>query len=707
MNADVETQAIDAIRVLAMDAVQQAGDGHPGTAMALAPLGYLLWTRYRRHNPSDPRWFGRDRFVLSCGHAAILQYSLLYLTGYDLSLDDLKHLRQWGSRTPGHPEVGLTPGVEATTGPLSEGLGQAVGMAMAQRYLSRRFDRPGHTLFDHRIYVICSDGDLMEGLSHEAASLAGHLKLGQLVCFYDDNHITIEGDTALAYSDDVPKRFEAYHWHVQTVPDVNDLAALSRAIEAAQADPRPSMICLRTHIAFPAPDAQDKASSHGAPLGKEEIAKTKDVLGWPQEPFFVPRAALDRTREVMARGKAQQAEWEAKLAAFKQAFPKEAAELDRCLSGKLPEGWETGLPTFESGTQVATRAAGGKVLAALYQRIPNLIGGSGDLGPSTETLAKELPAFNDAEGVPRNVHYGIREHAAGAASLGMALHGGVVPFCATFLTFSDFMRPAMRLACISEAPVRYVFTHDSIGLGGDGPTHQPVEQLASLRAMPGLTVIRPADANETREAWIAALRCPGPAMLVLTRQKVPVLGGSGIASAEGVHRGAYVLAEAEGGTPEVLLIASGSEVHLALEARELLARKVVRARVVSMPSWELFEAQSETYRHQVLPPEIRARVAVEAASPFGWERYVGELGATVAVPHYGASAPGDVVMEQFGFTALNVANHAEATLNRVRKADRVLVGARSPGGEHALTESPESSGPAGIGQPGSNRGTGR
>jgi transketolase len=658
----IERLSIDTIRGLAMDAVEKANSGHPGTAMALAPLGYLLYTRFLRHNPADPSWPGRDRFVLSNGHACILQYSLLFLTGYGLSLDDLKAFRQWDSSTPGHPELGVTPGIELTTGPLGQGFANSVGMAMAADYLSRRFDREDHRLFDQRIVTICSDGDLMEGLSHEAASLAGHLKLGRLIVLHDDNRITIEGPTSLAFTEDVLKRFDAYGWHTQALEDAEDLAAMGKALETARRDPRPSLIRVRSHIAHPAPNAHDTAAAHGAPLGEKEVRATKEVLGFPpDEAFHVPPEVLAHCGDARARGEKMQAEWEERLRAYRMAFPDDAAELERCLAGELPEGWNKELPKFEASPKgMATRASAGKVLAALMERIPNLVGGSADLSPSTATLQPKLGTFGDAEGIPRNVHFGVREHAMGAILTGMALHGGVIPFGATFLIFSDYMRPAIRLAALQERRAIYVFTHDSIGLGEDGPTHQPIEHLASLRAIPNLTLIRPADANEARHAWIAALEREGPTALVLSRQSVPTL-----------DRRELGPAEANFGAPEVILMASGSEVAVALEARSRLEAQGVPTRVVSMPSWALFEEQERKYRDHVLPPSVKARVAVEAASPMGWRRWVGDLGEVVGIDVFGASAPSAVNMEKYGFTPEHVAHRATLALGRAKAAARV------------------------------------
>lgn len=670
--SQIDTLSIDTVRALAMDAVQQANSGHPGTAMALAPLSYLLYTRFLRHNPADPAWAGRDRFILSPGHACMLQYSMLFLTGYDISLEDLQNFRQWNSKTPGHPEVGQTPGVEVTTGPLGQGFANGVGMALAAEHLAQRFHQPGNELFDHHIYAICSDGDLMEGVSHEAASLAGHLKLGRLIYFFDDNHITIEGPTELSINEDVTARFDVYGWHTQAVEDAEDLAALSAAIEQAQNDPRPSLIRVRSHIAHPAPNAVDTAAAHGAPLGDEEVAATKEVMGWPKDELFrVPSDTLAHCRQAQERGKQLQEAWETKRATFAETSPELAAELDRCLAGELPEGWDRGLPQFEASPKgMATRVSAGKVLMALMDRLPNIVGGSADLAPSTKTLHHKKGTFgkDDGKGFPQNIHFGVREHAMAAICSGMSLHGGVIPFGATFLIFSDYMRPAMRLAALMEQKTLFVFTHDSIGLGEDGPTHQPIEHLASLRAMPNMTVIRPADANESRHAWIAALNAEGPVSLVLSRQDVPTFDRNEVNDAAGVERGAYILKDADLGDPEVIFIASGSEVQVAMEARSRLEVDGTPTRVVSMPSWELFEEQERSYRDKVLPPSVRARVAVEAASPFGWERWVGREGYIAGIETFGASAPGAVNMEKFGFDPELLARRALQVLNRVKSS---------------------------------------
>ena len=649
---DLDLLAINTVRTLSMDAVQKADSGHPGTPMALAPLAYVLWTRHMRYDPRDPAWPDRDRFVLSAGHASMLLYSALYLTGYDLSLDDLKQFRQWGSKTPGHPEHGETAGVETTTGPLGQGIGNAVGMAVAESHLAAVFNRPGHAIVDHYTWFICGDGDLMEGISHEAASFAGHARLGKLIGFYDDNKITIDGPTDLAYSDDAGKRFEAYGWHVQHVADVNDLPALDRAIDAAKAvTDRPSMIVVRSHIGYGSPK-QDTNKAHGEPLGVQAIGVTKTALGWPsQEAFFVPDEALAHWREAGARGRTDRDAWAGRQAAYAKAFPEAAAEFDRRIRGDAPVGWESAIPTFtpENGA-VASRAASGKVLNALAPRVPELIGGSADLSPSTLTTLDGAGVFSPETPAGRNVHFGIREHGMGAIMNGMALHGGVLPFGATFLIFSDYMRPAIRLAALMHQHVIYVFTHDSIGLGEDGPTHQPIEQLSTLRAIPNMTLIRPADATETAEAWRAALaHRGGPVALVLSRQKLPFIDRTKYGSAAGVARGGYVLADAAGGAPQVVLIASGSEVGLIMEAQQRLAAQGVRARVVSMPSSDLFARQSREYRDEVLPPGIR-RVAVEAGSPMSWYRWVGTDGAVVGLERFGASAPAPRLFQELGLT---------------------------------------------------------
>jgi transketolase len=663
-SADLDQLCVNAARTLAMDAVQRANSGHPGAPMALAPLCYVLWTKHLRHNPANPSWPGRDRFVLSAGHASMLIYSLLHLTGYDLPLEELANFRQWGSRTPGHPEYGLTPGVETTTGPLGQGLGNAVGMALGQAHLAAVFARPGHDVLDHRTFFLASDGDLMEGISHEAASLAGHLRLGSLIGYYDDNRITIDGSTSLTYSDDVASRFEAYGWQILKVEDGNDLGAIDDATGAACGEMgRPSLIIVRTHIAYGSPNKQDTAGAHGAPLGEEEVKLTKQNLGWPhEEPFSVPDEALQQWRSCVSRGAELEAAWNDDLRRYAEAHPDLARELERRLSGELPHGWEAQLPAFgpDDGA-LATRAASGKVLNALAAELPELVGGSADLSPSNNTLIAAAPALAPDELAGRNVHFGIREHAMGAVLNGMALHGGLRPYGGTFLVFSDYMRPSIRLAAMMGLDVVYVFTHDSIGLGEDGPTHQPIEMLASLRAIPNLTVVRPADASETVEAWrLAVGRRDGPVALVLTRQKVPVLDRSLLAPADGLAQGGYVLADAPDGRPAAVILASGSEVSLALEARQLLAADGLEVRVVSMPSMELFAAQPQSYREEVLPPGLAARLAVEAAHPQPWYRWVGDSGEVMGIERFGASAPYQRLFREFGFTADAVAERVRA-----------------------------------------------
>jgi transketolase len=657
--------SIDTIRALSMDGVQAANSGHPGTPMALAPLAYEIWHEHLRHDPADPSWPDRDRFVLSCGHASMLLYSMLHLTGYDLPLEELRNFRQWGSRTPGHPEHGLTPGVETTTGPLGQGFSNAVGMALAERHLAAVYNRPGHEVVDHHTYVVCSDGDLMEGVASEAASLAGHLGLGKLVAFWDDNRITIEGETDLAFSEDVLARFEAYGWHTARVEDVNDLAAIRAAIEDAKADPRPSMIGVRSVIGYGSPAKAGSADAHGSPLGPDEVAATKRALGLPaDETFRVPEEVRRHMGEARDRGGALNREWRERFDAYAAAHPAAAAELSAALRGELPEGWDAELPRWSAGdAPVATRKASGAVLNALADRVPWLMGGSADLAPSTKTIMDGEGHFEADSPEGRNMHFGVREHAMGGILNGMALHGGVRPYGATFLIFSDYMRPSIRLAALMEQPTIYVFTHDSIGLGEDGPTHQPIEQLIALRAIPGLVDLRPADANETREAWRVALEHrDGPVFLALTRQGLPNLDRDRFAPAEGVRRGAYILADPEDGAPDVILIATGSEVAVAVEVMERLAADGVRARVVSMPSWALFSAQPQEYRDEVLPPSVTARVAVEAGATVGWHRWVGSDGDVVGIDRFGASAPAKTLFREFGFSADAVADRARRLL---------------------------------------------
>jgi transketolase len=658
---ELEQLCINTIRTLAMDGVQKANSGHPGTAMALAPLTYLLWTRHLHYNPKNPAWLNRDRFILSAGHASMLLYSMLYLSGYDLDLEDLKNFRQWGSRTPGHPEYHETPGIETTTGPLGQGVANGVGMAIAQRFQASRYNRPGHTVLDHYIYAIAGDGDLMEGVSAEAASVAGHLKLGQLIYFYDDNNITIEGNTSLAISEDTGKRFESYGWHVQRVANVNDLDALDTAIEAAKADKRPSLIIVRSVIGYGSPNKQGNHETHGAPLGAEEVVLTKRNLGWPsEEPFFVPEEALNFYRQAGERGAALEQEWQDRYDVFASENPKLATRWQSELRGELPEGWDSDLPTFKTGEALASRVASGKTLNAIASRLPNLIGGSADLAPSNNTNMKGLGDFGPSE-AGRNMHFGIREHAMGSILNGMSQYGGLIPFGATFLIFSDYMRPPIRLAALMKLKTIYVYTHDSIGLGEDGPTHQPVEQLAALRAIPGLTVLRPGDANETVEAWRVAITHGGPVAMAFSRHNLPTLDRGELASARNVEKGAYVLLDSKG-TPQVILLASGSELSLAVDAAKQLSAEGIAVRVVSVPSWELFEEQSVEYKESVLPKSVRARVAIEAGTSFGWERYIGLDGATVTIDHFGASAPAKILFQQFGFTVENIIAKAKQVL---------------------------------------------
>jgi transketolase len=684
MQENLDELCVNTIRMLSVDAVEKAKSGHPGAPMGLAPAAYVLWTRVLKYNPKNPQWPDRDRFVLSAGHASILLYSMLYLTGYeDISLDQIKQFRQWGSRTPGHPERELASGIETTTGPLGQGFGNGVGMAIAEAFLGARYNRPGFPIFDHHTYGIVSDGDLMEGVAAEAASLAGHLQLGKLIYLYDNNRISLAASTDLTFTEDVAKRFEAYGWHTQSVNDGNDLAGLESALRAARDEnDRPSLILVRTHIGYGAPGKQDTFEAHGSPLGPEETKKTKEKLNWPAEPaFYIPDAALAVFREAVGRGAKGEAEWREKFSAYRQSFPDLARELDGLLRGELPEGWDAAIPEFPADPKgLATRAASGKVLNAIAPRLPVLIGGSADLNPSTYTAMAQLGDFQSPKrdfrtsqglsGGPcdysgRNLHFGVREHAMAAAINGMAAHGGVIPFGSTFLIFSDYMRPSIRLAALMELGVIYVFTHDSIGVGEDGPTHQPVEQLPALRAIPRLIVIRPGDANETAVAWRVAIESRShPVALVLSRQNVPTLDRSNLTSALGVKRGGYVLADIDGQTPDIVLIASGSELSLAVDARAKLRERNINARVVSMPSWELFDSQPQEYREYVLPPSIRARLAVEAALPLGWHRYVGDHGDVIGVERFGASAPGNIVMEKFGFTVDHVVRRALALVEK-------------------------------------------
>ena len=679
MSNQLDELCINTIRFLSVDAVQKAKSGHPGMPLGAAPMAYVLWMRLLKHNPRNPGWFDRDRFVLSAGHGSMLLYSLLHLTGYDLSLDDIKQFRQFGSKTPGHPERGHTPGVETTTGPLGQGLANAVGMAIAEAQLAARYNRPDFEVIDHATYALASDGDLMEGVASEAASLAGHLRLGKLTCLYDDNYVTLAAGTDITFSEDRARRFEAYGWHTVSVPDGNDLPAIDAALRAARAETaRPSLILVRTHIGYGSPNKQDTFEAHGSPLGVDEVRLTKQNLGWPTEPaFLVPEEALAHFREAVSRGAHDEAASNDRMTAYAKAFPELAQELRRSLRGELPPGWDADMPVFPADAKgMATRVASGKVMNAIAPRLPALTGGSADLDPSTHTALKGLGDFDPAAGkdvdtqgsagggwsyAGRNLHFGVREHAMGAIVNGMAAHGGTLPYGSTFLIFSDYMRPPIRLAALMRLHVVHVFTHDSIALGEDGPTHQPVEQLAALRAIPNLTVIRPGDANETAVAWRVAVETRDrPVLLALSRQDVPTLDRSRYAPADGLRRGAYVLSDARDGKPELILIASGAEVGLIVAAADLLSAEGIAVRCVSMPSWELFDALAQADRDAVLPPAVRARLAVEAGAAQGWHRYVGDAGAVLSVERFGASAPGDVMLREYGFNVDEVCKRARA-----------------------------------------------
>jgi transketolase len=658
VTTDIDQLCIDTIRTLSIDGVQQANSGHPGAPMGAAPMAYTLWTRFLRHAPTHPDWPDRDRFVLSAGHASMLLYSLLHLTGYDLPLTELEHFRQWGSRTPGHPESGLTPGVEATTGPLGQGLTNAVGMAIAERRLAFEFNRDGHAIVDHWTYVIASDGDLQEGIASEAASLAGHLRLAKLVVLYDDNHIQLDGPTSMAWSEDVPKRFEAYGWHAQRVEDGNDIEAIEAAIRAAREDDRPSLIAVRTHIGYGSPNKHDSQKAHGAPLGPDEVRLTKEAYGWdPDRTFYVPADALVNLRQAVTDGEARYTEWNERLSAYAAGHVDLAEEFLRRIAGKLHPDQDAGLPSYEVGTEVATRNASQDAIQALAGPVPELFGGAADLSESNLTDVKGEPNFS-ADEPGRNLRFGVREHAMGGIANGIAYHGGFIPYDATFLTFSDYMRGAVRLSALAGLHVIHVWTHDSVGLGEDGPTHQPVEQYAALRAIPNLWFVRPGDANETSAAWAMAVeRRGGPVALALTRQKLPVLTGTAEKARDGVRRGGYVLRDPAGGaSPALILIATGSELHLATAAAVILEEDGIATRVVSLPCWERFEVQDASYRDAVLPPSVRKRVSVEVGVSLGWERWVGDEGAIIGLDHFGASAPAGTIFEHFGFTADRVAD---------------------------------------------------
>ena len=664
--SQLDQLCINTIRFLAVDGVQKANSGHPGMPMGAAPMAYVLWTRHLKHDPAKPAWPNRDRFVLSAGHGSMLLYSLLHLTGYDMPMAELQQFRQWGSKTPGHPEHWLVPGIETTTGPLGQGFGNGVGMAIAQKYLAAHFNRPGHEIVDYKVYAIAGDGDLMEGVSSEAASLAGHLQLDNLIYFYDDNHISIEGSTQLAFTEDRAKRFEAYGWFVQKLDDGNDLEAIDAAIRAAQAERgRPSIIMIRTHIGYGSPNKHDTAEAHGAALGVEEVKLTKQNLGWPLEPaFLVPEEARAHFRLALEKGAKAEAEWQGKLTAYRQAFPDLAAEWDRFTRGELTPGWQAKIPTFSPTEKpMATRQASGKVLNAISPVLPTLLGGSADLAPSTNTLIKGEKDFEAGNYGARNFHFGVREHGMASIMNGMAL-SGLIPYGATFFVFSDYLRPSLRLAAMMGAHAIFVFTHDSVFLGEDGPTHEPIEHLAACRVIPHLCSIRPADANETAVAWRVAIEHKGAVALMLTRQVLPIIDRSKYAAADGLEKGAYVLADAKGKTPELILIATGSEVAPTLDAYEKLTAEGVATRLVSMPSWDLFEKQPQSYRDEVLPPSVTARLAVEAGVPFGWERYVGPQGAVHGINRFGASAPFKIIAEKLGFTGANIAKLAHELLGR-------------------------------------------
>jgi len=680
-SAALDTLCINTLRFLAVDAVQKANSGHPGLPLGAAAMAYVLWTRFLKHHPANPRWPDRDRFVLSAGHGSMLLYSLLHLSGYALPLGQIEQFRQWQSIAPGHPERGVTPGVEVTTGPLGQGFGNAVGMAMAEAHLAARYNRPGFPIIDHCTYALVSDGDLMEGVAAEAASLAGHLRLGKLICLYDNNHVTLSAGTDITFTEERARRFDAYGWHTQSVEDGNDLAAIERALRAARDEAaRPSLILVRTHLGYGSPHKQDTFEAHGSPLGAEEVRATKENLGWPTQPaFYIPEQAREHFRRALERGARLEADWNGRLAAYAKAFPESARELQQALRAELPAGWDAEIPIFPVDAKgIATRVAGGKVMNAIARRLPVLIGGSADLDPSTHTALLGMGDFEpsrarDTQGsdggrwdyAGRNLHFGVREHGMGAILNGLGAHGGSIPFGATFLVFSDYMRPSIRLAALMGLQVIYVFTHDSIALGEDGSTHQPVEQLSALRAIPRLVVIRPADANETASAWRVAIETRDrPVALVLSRQNLPTLDRGALAPAEGLRRGAYVLADATNGEPDVILIASGSEVALIVAARQKLLEKQIQARIVSMPSWELFDVQPQEYRDSVLPRAMTKRLAVEAGISQGWHRYVGDRGDVLAVDRFGASAPGEVLLREYGFTVENVCARALGLLGR-------------------------------------------
>lgn len=663
---DLDLLCINTLRTLAIDVIQKADSGHPGLPLGAAPMAFVLWDRHLKYSPKDPTWMDRDRFVLSAGHGSMLLYGLLHLTGYELSLEEILNFRQWGSKTPGHPEFAHTPGVEATTGPLGQGHANAVGMAIAERALAARFNKPGHTIIDHHTFCLVGDGDVMEGVACEAASLAGHLKLGKLICLYDANDVTLDGPAKMAFTEDVGKRYEAYGWQVLHVADGNhDLAAIDAAITAAKAETgKPTLIIVKTTIGFGSPNKSGKSAAHGSPLGNDEIALTKKALGWdPEKKFFIPEAALAHFRMAIERGATDKADWDTRFAAYKQAHPDLAADFERVVKGELKAEVAAALPTFPAGQGVETRTAAGQALNAVAKVLPELIGGDADLGGSTKTVLKDGGSFEGQGGTGRNIHFGVREHAMAAIANGMAYHGGVRPFTATFFCFVDYMRPSVRLAAMNHLPVIHVWTHDSIGLGEDGPTHQPVEHLMAVRTIPNLCTVRPADATEAAEAWRFALeRKTGPTGLVLTRQKVPTLDRTKLGSASGLHKGAYVLADAAGGAAKAIIIATGSEVQLALAAKDELDKAGVATRVVSMPCMEVFAKQDAAYRDQVLPPAVKARVSVEAGVTFGWERWIGDRGIAIGVDTFGASAPDKILYEKYGLTVAKIVEAVRKTV---------------------------------------------
>jgi len=680
-DVELDKLAVNTIRFLSVDAVQKANSGHPGLPLGAAPMAYVLWTKFLKHNPSNPKWFNRDRFVLSAGHGSMLLYSLLHLTGYDLPLDEIKKFRQWGSKTPGHPELGITPGVETTTGPLGQGFANGVGMAIAEAYLAETYNKPDCEIINHYTYGLVSDGDLMEGVSAEAAPLAGHLKLGKLIYLYDNNHITLSSATPVTFTEDHEQRFRAYGWHTQSIEDGNDLAAIEQAIRNAQEETeRPSLILVRTHIGFGSPNKQDTCAAHGSPLGDDEVKLTKQNLGWPVEPdFLIPEEASEHFRKAIKNGEKEETKWGNNFSKYKELYPELVTELLNSINGTLPEKWDKDIPQFPADKKgMATRVASGKVMNAFSPFLKGFIGGSADLNTSTHTELKDAGNFEhpsmavgDLQGAAKgvwsyagkNLQYGVREHGMASISNGMAAHGGIIPFTATFLTFSDYMRPAIRLGSLMELNVVYVFTHDSIALGEDGPTHQSIEHVASLRAIPRLVVIRPADANETAVAWRVAIESKkAPVALILTRQDIPTLDRKKFADAEKLRLGAYILLDTP--NPDVIIIATGSEVNLIVEAQEKLSKQNIAARLVSMPSWELFEEQSEEYKNAVLPPSVKTRIVVEAGVSQGWHRYIGDKGDTICVDTFGASAPGDVVMHEYGFNVENVCNRVVALLKK-------------------------------------------